>query len=294
MRRFLLLPLLSLLALAFVPAPGLRGQTAPAASAAEPPAPIRLARLTRAMPFDVEGEGGRSFAAEKGSMVAVRAPWLYLVDGTHRAAHSGFSDLDVEFLSPAEVEKRMAKIVQRMDVLSVLHLARDPDAPADYVATVWNGRQLYDQSGDPIYSFLGEWLLRPGRTFYLYNEGRRVGSAKIASWEPSLTGVGLGTFRLQPEALEFHQGQRLLVSFRKLDTLPIADTPKVTELMKDTKQLAATGEGFFDYEFFASADLDNDGGYELLVRRFGANSVRFSIFERSAKGWAEIYRGGGR
>ncbi len=246
------------------------------------------------MPFDIEGEDGRSFVAEKGEMVAVKAPWLYLVDGMHRAAHSGFSDADVDFLSEDEVEKRMAKIARRFDVLSVLHLARDPEAPADYVATVWNGRQMSDQSADPIYSFLGAWLLRPGRTVFLYNEGRQVGSAKIASWEPSPTGLGLGTFRLAPEDLEFHQGQRLLVSFRKLDTLPIADTPKVTELMKDTKLLGTTGEGFFDSEFFASADLDNDGSYELLVRRFGAGSVRFSIFERSAKGWVEVYKGGGR
>src|SRR6185295_7347957 len=244
--------------------------------------------------FDVEGEGGRSIVVEKGEMVAVRAPWLYLVDGMHRAAHSGFSDSDVDYLAQDEVEKRMAKIVRRFDVLSVLHLARDPEAPADYVATVVSGNHLLDQSADPIYSFLGEWLLRPGRTVYLYNEGRQVGSAKIASWEPSPTGVGLGTFRLTPEDLESHQGQRLLVSFRKLDTLPIADTPKVTELMKDTKLLGTTSEGFFDSEFFASADFDKDGSYELIVRRFAARSVRFSIFERGAKGWAEVYRGGGR
>ncbi len=266
---------------------------------ATPPAaietpPVRLARLTRALPFDVEGESGRNFQAGEGEMVAVRAPWLYLVDGMHRAAHSGFTEADVEFLSEAEVEKRMAKIVRRYDVIWALHLARDPESPADYVATVMSGNHLVDQSGDPIYSFLGNWILRPGRTVYLYNEGRQVGSAKIASWEPSPSGAGLGSFRLAPEDLEFHQGQRLLVSFRKLDTLPIADTPKVTELMKDTKLLGSSGEGFFDSEFFASADLDRDGSYELIVRRFSTTAVRFSIFERSAKGWAEVYRGGGR
>jgi hypothetical protein len=291
MRRFPLLPLVSAIAMAFVFASGALAQAAPAV---EPSAAVHLARLTHDLSFDVEGESGRTFLAEKGEMVAVRAPWLYLVDGMHRAAHSGFSDSDVDFLSQDEVEKRMAKVVRYYDVLSVLHLARDPDAPADYVATVVSGNHLLDQSADPIYSFLGEWLLRPGRTVYLYNEGRQVGSAKIASSEPSPTGVGLGTFRLAPEDLEFHQGQRLLVSFRKLDTLPIADTPKVTELMKDTKLLGATGEGFFDSEFFASADFDHDGSYELLVRRFAAHSVRFSVFERDAKGWAEVYRGGGR
>ncbi|HEV7670294.1 MAG TPA: hypothetical protein VGS22_17385 [Thermoanaerobaculia bacterium] len=294
MRRFSLLPLFFSLVPAFALASGLGAQSAQTTPAGDSPAAVHLARLTHDLPFDIEGESGRSFVAEKGEMVAVRAPWLYLVDGMHRAAHSGFSDSDVEFLSQDEVEKRMSKVVRRLDVLSVLHLARDPDAPADYVATVWNGRQLQDQSADPIYSFLGEWLLRPGRMVFLYNEGRQVGSAKIASWEPSATGLGLGTFRLAPEDLEFHQGQRLLVSFRKLDTLPIADTPKVTELMKDTNLLGTTGEGFFDSEFFASADLDNDGGYELLVRRFATSSIRFSIFERGAKGWAEIYRGGGR
>ncbi len=288
MKLFPLAPLFSILALAFAPV-----RAAPAAAPGGPPAAV-LARLTHSLPFDIEGEGGRSFVAEKGAMVAVKAPWLYLVDGMHRAAHSGFSDSDVDYLSQDEVEKRMAKVVRYYDVLSVLHLARDPDAPADYVATVVSGNHLLDQSADPIYSFLGEWLLRPGRTVYLYNEGRQVGSAKIVSWEPSPTGVGLGTFRLAPEDLEFHQGQRLLVSFRKLDTLPIADTPKVTELMKDTKLLGATGEGFFDSEFFASADFDKDGSYELLVRRFAAHSVRFSIFERGPKGWAEVYRGGGR
>lgn len=262
--------------------------------AAGPSPTVLLARLTHDMSFDVAGEDGRKLVAKKGEMVAVRAPWLYLVDGMHRAAHSGFSNADVDYLSEDEIEKRMARIARRLDVLSVLHLARDPEAPADYVATVWNGRQMSDQSADPIYSFLGQWLLRPGRTVFLYNEGRQVGSAKIASWEPSSTGLGLGSFRLAPGDLEFHQGQRLLVSFRKLDTLPIADTPKVTELMKDTKLLGATGEGFFDSEFFASADLDDDGSYELLVRRFGADRVRFSIFERSAKGWAEVYSGGGR
>ncbi|MEP7013551.1 MAG: hypothetical protein ABJC13_24790 [Acidobacteriota bacterium] len=291
MKLFPLAPLFSLLALAFAPV-----QAAPAPAPGGPlgPPPVLLARLTQSLPFDIEGESGRSFVAEKGEMVAVRAPWLYLVDGMHRAAHSGFSDSDVDYLSPDEVEKRMAKIVRYYDVLSVLHLARDPDAPADYVATVVSGNHLLDQSADPIYSFLGEWLLRPGRTVYLYNEGRQVGSAKIVSWEPSPMGVGLGTYRLAPEDLEFHQGQRLLVSFRKLVTLPIADTPKVTELMKDTKLLGASAEGFFDSEFFASADFDHDGSYELLVRRFASHSVRFSIFERSAKGWAEVYRGGGR
>ncbi len=291
MRRSPVLSLFVCLASSFFVASGLCAQ---GEATDAPIPPVQLARLTHAMPFEVEGEAGRSFVADQGEMVAVRAPWLYLVDGMHRAAHSGFSDADVDFLSGPEVEKRMAKIARRLDVLSVLHLARDPDAPADYVATVWNGRQMFDQSNDPNYSFLGEWLLRPGRTVYLYNEGRRVGSARITSYEPPLRGVGLGSFRLAPEDLETHQGQRLLVSFRKLDTLPIADTPKVTELMKDTKLLGATGEGFFDYEFFASADLDNDGAYELLVRRFAADKVRFSIFERSAKGWAEVYRGGGR
>jgi len=290
MRSSQLAPFFSVIVSAFALVPGALAQTPPVV---EPPA-VLLARLTHDLPFDVEGESGRSIMAEKGEMVAVRAPWLYLVDGLHRAAHSGFSDSDVDYLSRDEVEKRMAKIVRRYDVLSVLHLARDPDAPADYVATVVSGNHLLDQSADPIYSFLGEWLLRPGRTVYLYNEGRRVGTAKIASWEPSPGGVGLGSFHLAPEDLEFHQGQRLLVSFRKLDTLPIADTPKVTELMKDTKLLGSTGEGFFDSEFFASADFDHNGSYEVVVRRFAPHSVRFSIFERDAKGWAEIYRGGGR
>ena len=291
MRRFRLLVLLLPLAAALAFGPVVLADDAPAAGS---PPRILLARLTHDLSFEVLGESGRTFRTEKGEMVAVRAPWLYLVNGMHRAAHSGFTSADVDYLSEDEIEKRMAKIARRLDVISVLHLARDPEAPADYVATVWNERQMSDQSADPIYSFLGQWLLRPGRTVFLYNEGRQVGSAKIASWEPSADGLGLGSFRLAPEDLEFHQGQRLLVSFRKLKTLPIADTPKVTELMKDTKLLGASGEGFFDSEFFASADLDDDGAYELLVRRFGEGKVRFSIFERGPKGWAEVYRGGGR